>query len=359
MASAYAQFLHSASKLVPFVLVANDAEQMDEFSLAALRYLVKGLSETRIFILVGVTGDISTALPFEAENTVRLPLEELSLENVAELVRASLGDRVAATEIPQRLYQLYGGIPPLIVEALRVMIEVLPLSAPDDIELLAKSADELEKYLPAKLEDFFAHRCSKLTKEELLLLQVLSCFEQSPSVALLSSIVPMQAQRLNEYLNLLQNEGHILLLENGGRCRIRHARLKNYLYTSTGDAKEKLHSFIASKFTEMAGVDTWEDLEELARQYSLGAELEKASLHYEVAGEQAVKLQELPRAIQLFQQAIDLDRERSGENRQLALNEKLAQAYFASGSYQKSQQVYEEILTRLPASDARQVSIHH
>jgi serine/threonine protein kinase/tetratricopeptide (TPR) repeat protein len=358
MAHSYARFILETSKALPFILVLDDFDKADPFSQAAIAHLTKNLAGGRLVVLVSATGDLSTKLPFEDEVSHRMVLDELSRQEVAELIRNSLGDQFSASKIPEKLYELYGGIPPLIEQAVRVIVEVAPLSAFSDPGELAEFADNLERFLPSSLEEFFARRFSKLTKEELLLLQVLACFEHPPSVALLKHLVPMQAQRLEAYLNLLQQEGHALLIDNGSRCGLRHSKLKQYLYESIGETQTKLHLFIASAMKEMLDGARWSDLEELARQFSLGGDANSASFYYAEAGEQAAQDQFFSRAIGDLEQAVNLREAKPDDDAHLALQEKLARTYFAGGAHVKSAQTYESILEKLKEGDSRTIPFH-
>jgi serine/threonine protein kinase/tetratricopeptide (TPR) repeat protein len=358
MAHSYARFILGASQVLPFILVSDDLDKIDPFSQAAIAHLSKNLAGARLMVLVSATGDLSTKLPFEDKISHRLFLDELAREDVAELIKNSLGEQFAATKIPEKLFELYGGIPPLVEQAVRIIVEVLPISTFKDAKGLAELADKLEGILPSSLEEFFARRFSKLTKEELLLLRVLACFEHPPSVALLKKLVPMQAQRLEAYLNLLQQEGHASLIDNGSRCGLRHSKLKQYLYESIGETQRKLHLFIASTMKEMLDGARWPDLEELARQFSLAGDANSASFYYEMAGEQAAQHQLLSRAVDDLQTAVELREKRSGDDEYVALQEKLARVYFVSGAHLKSAQVYESLLEKLHESDRRRIPVH-
>jgi tetratricopeptide (TPR) repeat protein len=358
VAHSYARFILGASKVLPFILVSDDFDKIDPFSQAVISQVSKNLAGARLMVLVSATGDPSKKLPFEDKISHRLFLDELAREDVAELIRNSLGDQFAVSKIPEKLYELYGGIPPLIEQALGVIVEVLPLSAFSDPKRLAEFADNLERFLPPSLEEFFARRFSKLTKEELLLLQVLACFGHPPSVAILRNLVPMQAQRLEAYLNLLQQEGHASLFESRSRCGLRHSKLKQYLYESIGETRTKLHLFIASAMKDMLDGARWPDLEELARQFSLGGDANSASFYYEAAGEQAAQHQLLSRAVDDLERAVELGEKRSGDHEYVALQEKLARVYLVSGAHLKSAQVYESLLEKLHEGDRRRIPIH-
>jgi serine/threonine protein kinase/tetratricopeptide (TPR) repeat protein len=358
MANSYAQFILRASKAFPFILVSDDFDKIDPFSQAVIVQLSKNLARGRLMVLVSTPGDLSTELPFEDKASHRLFLDELAQEDIAVLVRNSLGEQFAATKIPEKLFKLYGGIPPLIEQAVRIIVDVLPISAFSDAKGLAELSDSLERVLPSSLEEFFARRFSQLTKEELLLLQVLACFEHPPSVALLKNLVPMQAQRLGAYLSLLQQEGHASLIDNGSRCSLRHSKLKHYLYESVGETRTKLHLFIASAMKEMLDGARWADLEELARQFYLGGDVNSASFYYERAGEEAARHQLLSQAVDDLEKAVELGVKRSGDDGYVALQEKLARVYFVSGAHLKSAQVYERILERLRQGDRGRIPIH-
>jgi serine/threonine protein kinase/tetratricopeptide (TPR) repeat protein len=358
MAHSYARFILQASKVLPFIFVSDDFDKIDPFSQAAVVQLSRNLDGSKLMVLVSVTGDLSTELPFDEEISDRLFVDELSREDVAELIKNSLGDQFGATKIPEKLYELYGGIPPLIEQAVRIIVDVLPLSAFNDSGKLAEFAGKLEGVLPSSLEEFFARRFNKLTKVELLLLQVLACFELPPSVALLKNLVPMQAQRLEAYLNVLQQEGHTSLIDKGSRWGLRHSKLKRYLYNSIGGARTKLHLFIASAMKDTLDAAQWPDYEELARQFSLGGDANSAAFYYEMAGEQAAQHQLLSRAIDDLEKAVKLVERRSGDDAYVALQEKLARVYFVSGAHQKSAQVYETILQKLHEGDRRRIQIH-
>ena len=352
-----ARFLWGASNIFPFVIVVNDFDRIDSPSAKTITYLSEMLTGSRILALVSATGDSSLTFPFDHGVTRRIHLEELSLEEVTELIRASLGDHFVSAAVPEKLFKLYGGVPPLIVQAVRLIADLLPLESYKYPARIAEFASELERFLPASLEGFFARRFGKLTKEELLLLQVLASFDSPPALKLVKNLVPMQPHRLNSYLDLLEHEGHVARLENGSRCTIRHSKLKQHLYGTIGEARPKLHSFIASALRCMVEAEESTELDELARQYSLAGDRLAASSWYEAAGEGAIQSQSLSRAVDNFERAVELRRGRSDEPEYSVLQEKLAQVYFDTGSYQKSSQVYEMLLAHLNEDDARRSAL--
>jgi serine/threonine protein kinase/tetratricopeptide (TPR) repeat protein len=357
MAHSHARFLLAASKVFPFVLIIDDFDKIDSPSAKTITYLSELLRGSRLLVLVSATGDSSLAFPFEESITHRIHLEELSVEEVTELIRASLGDHFVTAGIPEKLYKLYGGVPPLIVQAVSMIADMLPLDSYRDAGRIAEFANELERLLPASLDGFFARRFSKLTKEELLLMQVLASFNSPPSLMLLGDLVPMQPHRLNTCLDFLENEGHIARLDSGNRYAIRHSKLKEHLYGTIGDARTKLHSFIASALKRMVEAEESTDLEELARQYSLAGDQLAASSYYEAAGDQAIQHYSLSRAADDFERAVELRLERPNESEYAALQEKLARVYFENGSYQKSSQVYKLLLAQSEWDDTRRPSL--
>ncbi len=357
VAHSHARFLLAASKAFPLVLIVDDFDKIDSPSAKTITYLSEMLTGSRLVVLVSATGDSSLAFPFDQSVTRRIHLEELSLQEVTELVRASLGDQYVLAAIPEKLYELYGGVPPLIVQAVGMIADLLPLESYRDAGRIGEFANELERFLPASLEGFFARRFGKLTKEELLLLQVLASFDSPPSLKLLSDLVPMQPHRLNSCLDLLEHEGHVARLDNGNRCTIRHSKLKRHLYGTIGEARTKLHSFIASALKRLVEAGESTELEELARQYSLAGDRLVASSWYEVAGERAIQSQSLSRAVDNFERALELRTSKSDEHGYATLQEKLAQAYFDSGSYRKSSQQYELLLAHPDETDGRRSAL--
>jgi len=358
-ARCYADFLLAASAKVPLVLIADDIEQMDEMSLETLKSVSEGLKSGKILVVIGFTGDSPSELPFDQANVRSILLDELQPGDVAELVKSCIGGHQHATGIPERLYQLYGGIPILLVEALRTITDHLPLKRDAEEAALEDITKRLEEILPSSLEGFFSRRFSKLSKEELLLLQVIASFEYPPSIRLLKRIVPMQEIRMSKYLEGLQREGHVSLLENGERCHIRHSKLGRYLYSSIGEGRQKLHEFIAATFAESPEPLSWPEMSELGRQYENAGNEEKASRFYEAASDLALEQQVIPQAIALYEKAVAVDRSPPRTDRYIALREKLARTYFLSGGHQKSFQLYEQLLSQLSSGDARRRSAHY
>ncbi len=358
-ARCYADFLLAASEKVPLVLIADDVEQMDEMSLETLKAVSERLKDGKIMLVIGFTADSPSELPFDQANVRSILLDELQPGDVAELVKTCIGGHGHAAGIPERLYQLYGGIPILLVEALRTITDHLPLKREAEEALLEDITRRLEEILPSSLEGFFSRRFLKLSKEELLLLQVIASFEYPPSIRLLKRIVPMQEIRMSNYLEGLQREGHVSLLENGERCHIRHTKLGRYLYSSIGEGRQKLHEFIAAKYAESPEPLSWPEMSELGRQYENAGNEEKASELYEAASDLALEQQVILQAIALYEKAVALDRSPPGTDRYIVLREKLARAYFLSGGHQKSFQLYEQLLSQLSSDDARRRSVHY
>ncbi|MBI4547523.1 MAG: tetratricopeptide repeat protein, partial [Ignavibacteriae bacterium] len=348
-----AEAMVKISTMIPFVLILDNQPEIDLCESRILNSLTKNIDESKIVIITEENED-SGKLLFNSQTELRLSLPELTFEETATLVHSSLDGAFASNEIIQKMHRLFGGIPYPLVEALRSIHNAFPLGFLSESTTVTGSMEHIEEFLSVTFEDFFARWYRKMNREKQLLLELLSCFDRPPRSELLRKIVPFKTHRLVTYLDSLESEGLGHSIDNGKRYEVRHATLKKYLYKHI-EKPHELHTFIASMLDDIPDVHDLADLEEAGRQYFLAGNVNKASQYYEAAGDQAVQLQRFDDAVVLYKKAISNTASVVASQREMSIMTKLADAYFANGTYQESIELYQEILSNMESDDVNRV----
>ncbi|MEK9136311.1 MAG: serine/threonine-protein kinase, partial [Bacteroidota bacterium] len=120
-----ARFVNLSSSLAPFVVVADDVDQIDSESLEVLRVVARDAQVGKILLLLSGREEGSVQV-----SARQVPLRELEMEEVGEMSKSVFSPQTLGQAIGNALYDLYGGTPLLIVEALHSVSMLLPMKVP-------------------------------------------------------------------------------------------------------------------------------------------------------------------------------------------------------------------------------------
>ncbi|WP_171074497.1 helix-turn-helix transcriptional regulator [Nonomuraea basaltis] len=237
--------------LSPLVLVLEDVHWADG-----------GTHDFLAFLASHQPRDLSVILTVRTE-VGRLPLREalarapsgparfVSLNPLSPPEVAQLASGILRTELPgtfaAALYEKAGGIPFVVEEVLRTLLERLPASElPGRPDMLAGLA------VPTVLRDVVLQRLSALDDTAQDILAAAAVIGMIPDERILAEVTDRDAAEIAKALATAQAVG--LLHEEDGQCRFRHSLARQIVYESVAvSARRWLHLKTARALESGAG----------------------------------------------------------------------------------------------------------
>ena len=328
------RFILDAAGIFPFVLVADNIQLMDEQSVGVLQTVIRDVRNGNILLLAGETSETAQILP--STLAYEISLGELSQDEVTDMSISVLGHHEVSKSVGSSVYDMYGGTPVIIVEALNAVGSLIPKEALYNVERGKQFIATFESQLPRDIDDFILARYRKLARERQLILSILSCFQNPASSMLVLDVLPFHKQRSLDQLRYLQLDGFVGASETNELLMIRMKRLKDAIYASIVDERHDLHTLVAAALESSPGENSFTQLQELGYQFAKAGNASKATTYYEEAAEEGLRLFAFQRALQLFDEAIKLAAVAGNTSRELELKAKFVDAMFKAGLYQES-----------------------
>lgn len=311
------RFIIGCSDISPLVIVADNFSEIDEQTVLVLRTVLRDVPSHRIVVLTAETGT-SPRLAASSGRMIHVPLQELELSDVEELSVSVLRNGDAAHQVAKVLFELYGGTPVVLVEALNALLDVVPGAGGRAEEGAKALISHVQSNLPRTVDQFLLARFEKLSRERQLVLNVLSCFKYPVRIAVLNHVLPFHRLRSADHIRFLLLEGFLGTAENDRLLYIRQSKLKETIYHRIGDDRIELHTLIATTLERHHEENDFTELQELAHQHALAAMPLQASFYFRRAAEIAVDLFALHKAHELLQRAIE-EAERAGETERVTI----------------------------------------
>lgn len=331
-----ARYLRECSKIVPCMLLVDNAHQLDDSSLGVIRMIAR--DGGNVLILAAEPGESAQAL----QHAEHLHLRSLEQEEVCAISNSLLGAKSA--DIGVSLYRLYGGTPGIIVEALRSVRDFMPQEILESDVRTKEFAATLEQQLPRTFDDFVLNRFRALSREAQLIVSVLSCFRLPARSEVVLGVLPFTAQRYADQLRFLQLEGYVSSVDK--HLYLPMKRLKDVVYDSIRTERKELHELIAAALERLDTSDTFSHLQELAFQFAQCNDNAKAALYGERAGDEGMRVFAFKRALELYDDAIGAATAEGNSDRATGLKTKYAAGLFRSGMYHEAVTVGTELIQR-------------
>lgn len=242
MRDALVRVLVALSEVDPTLIVVDDAQWVDEGSLAVLTALAAEIADRRVAIIVGYRRDETRARPavWEAIQTidralrpVRLLLGALDPFSIGELVRTvARGHQVDPGAI-SRLQGQTGGNPLFVVETLREVAEADGLSA-------LASDDPSRIPLPSSIRELVLARLERLSAESRLVLEAVSVVGEGIDLSDLAGIVELPRSSVVGAVDHLVRSGFLRELDEG--YDLHHDQLRRTSLDAMGEsARQAMH----------------------------------------------------------------------------------------------------------------------
>ncbi|MFF4140006.1 AAA family ATPase [Streptomyces sp. NPDC001698] len=266
-------------ELTPLVLVLEDVHWADTVTFDFLAFLAAHLPPRLTVILTARTE--TGRLPIR-EALARAPSGAARIVGLSPLNRpevAQLAGRILHAEVADRLYERTGGIPFVVEEVLRTLMEG---SATRAIPARPEALDDLA--VPAVLRDVLVQRLLTLDDDAREILNAAAVMGLVTDDRLLSRVTERDAGEIARSLASAQAVG--LLHEEGGHSCFRHALAQQVVYESVPAAERRwLHLRTARALESGVGTPT---AAKLAHHYRLAGRHQEFVVHAEAAAETAL-----------------------------------------------------------------------
>jgi ABC-type oligopeptide transport system substrate-binding subunit len=364
----YTAYLQRLSTKMPLILLLDDLHWSDAASLELLFHLGRRIGESRIMI-VGAYRPEEVALGRGGE---RHPLEKVVAELMhylgdiwVDLDEVEEGERREFVEAylgaqPNRLGEgfreaLFGhtsGQALFTVELLQDMQERGDI-VKDEEGLLMESSTLDWGAVPARVEGVIEERIGRLEEELREMLTVASVEGQDFTAQVVGRVQEMGERQLLRELSQELGKRHRLVQERGevqvGRERVlsryefAHALFQRYLYNDLSAGERRvLHREVGGVLEELYEGSTEQIAVQLARHFELAGIEDKAIEYLLQVGDRARGLYAHQEAIDHYQRALKLLRERGEHERAARTLMKLGLAYHNAFQFEQARRAYEE-----------------
>jgi DNA-binding SARP family transcriptional activator len=303
-------FLRLAAEAQPLILVLDDMHAADTPSLLLLRFLVQGLRDARIVLLVAyrdTEAEARTALSagvadLRRGRTTRLvQLGGFAVHEVAHLVEQTTGTEPSAGLVAA-IHRETEGNPLFVGELVRLLATEQRL---EDVASRGWTAA-----LPSGVREVIGHRLKHLSRECKELLSVASVLGREFRFDVLEQLSDRPREQVFDLVDEAVAARVVGDLPTGrGGMRFSHALIRDSLYEDLGTGRRvQLHRRAADALMTLYGPDPEPYLAEVAHhllEAAPGGDAERAIDYARRAGDHAVDLLAYEEAARLYEMALE------------------------------------------------------
>jgi eukaryotic-like serine/threonine-protein kinase len=303
---AAAEFLQSASRSRPILLVLDDLHAADAPSLLLLQFLARELHSMRMLTL---------ATYRDVDPTPVQPLTEMLGAVVRErstrrLSLGGLAEREVADYVEQTASELAS---PELIAALHEETEGNPLFLSEMVRLLSvegvrsKSPAELRLVIPQNVHDVIARRLSHLSEGCNRILVLASVLGREFALDALARLADVSEDELLETLDEAMAGRLVSDVPGGpGRLRFAHVLIRDTLYEGLTTARRiRLHRHAVQALAGLHGETPGQYLAELAYHAMRGRDFAKGLAYARRAGDHALALLAYEEAARLYETSLE------------------------------------------------------
>lgn len=343
------QFLESASRTQPLVLILDDIHWADQPSLLLLQYIARTLADSRLLVLATYRDtDVRPRQPIalalgdlvRASNSLRIRLDGLSAEDVARFVEQTVG-RAAAVSLVTALHQETEGNPFFVTEIVRLLVDGGQL---DRLESAA-----LTLAVPSTVRDAIERRMAQLSPACNDLLMAAAVIGRDFDVITLAQTWNPAADTApppRSVLDLLDEARTARIIEAGGApatYRFVHALIRETLYDALPTAdRVRFHQRAGESLERHAAGVSLSELAHHFSQAAAGGDVRKGAAYSIRAAEFAADRLAYEGAVLHYDRAIQfshLDPELG--RRRAALQVELGQNQWRAGDFARARATFQ------------------
>lgn len=321
------------------LLVLEDAHWCDKETLTWLSFLETTLEENPIQLLFTVRTEALTpehpiqSLFSSGSHRLEIELDRLDKQEAFALARHLAGDSLSEAQA-DLIFQFSEGNPLYITELVRSGLE---------------NADYQQLILRGQLKSVIEWRLKQLSDSARQVIDYGAVIGRSFSYPLLQQAMQVDDQALVESLDECWRQ-RIIREQSDQEYDFSHYSLRQAAYSGLSRARRHLlHSRAASAYLQVYKDQLDMVAEQIASHFEHAKELDKAIVYYERAGQAAIKIFALSRAISLLQRAIDLHPFR--DETAARLYEAVGNAELIAGRYLQARQSFNSALQCLEGSN--------
>ncbi|MFY0630854.1 MAG: AAA family ATPase [Flavobacteriaceae bacterium] len=249
--------LAESSFSTPLLFVLEDLHWMDPSTMEWLEMVFNEIPDTNILVIATTRPEFNPPVRWINEQYYYpLKLDNLSRSQISEMVSKLTDGRSLPLELFDEICKKTEGYPLFVEDLTTMVLESDMLEEKEGQFLLTKPIESLS--IPGTLQESLMARLNNLEGGRLLA-QIGSVIGREFSFNLISSIAPMEEDKLKEVLNRLVNAG--IMYKRGLMSRVvyifKHALIQDALYESLLKRKRKVYhkkiaDIIESKFPDIA-----------------------------------------------------------------------------------------------------------
>ena len=280
--TAVADLLAGVTRERPAFLVLEDGHWADASTLLLLRYLARAAGNARVLLATfrDTEADVPETLADtladlrRSDDVVRLRLEGLSLEEVADLVRAATGGDLgpALRELAQAIRDLTGGNAFLVCELWRALVETGAVETADGRVRVTRAPAELGS--PESVREVVSQRLWRLAPRTSDLLELAATAGAEFELGVVRRAAGLDGAELPAAFDEAVRSGMIEELPSPGLVgRFTHELVRRALYDRlSGVRRAELHLRVAEAL-EAGGSRSGRALADLAHHFAAAAPL--------------------------------------------------------------------------------------
>jgi ABC-type oligopeptide transport system substrate-binding subunit len=364
----YTAYLQKLSTKTPLILFLDDCQWSDAASIELLFHLGRRIGESHIMI-VGAYRPEEVALgrggerhPLEkvlAElihyyGDISIDLDEVKEDERRQFVNAFLETQPNSLgeDFREALFQHTAGQALFTVELLRDMLERGDIVKNEEGQWVESPTLDWGA-VPARVEGVIEERIGRLKEELREILSVASVEGQDFTAQVVGRVQDMGERQLLRELSQELGKRHRLVQERGevqvgrerllSRYQFAHSLFQRHLYNDLSAGERRLlHSEVATVLEELYQGSTEQIAVQLARHFELAGIDDKAIEYLLEVGDRARGLYAHQEAIDHYQRALKLLKERGQHERAARTLMKLGLTYHNAFQFEQARQAYEE-----------------
>jgi tetratricopeptide (TPR) repeat protein len=286
---AIATLLKQVASSAPLLIVLDDLHEADHGSLELLKFVARGLTDSRI-VIVGTHRDaevrrsphLSEAIGEILRHGHAIPLAGLDQNEVMRIVE-DRAQRSPSAAFASELHRVTAGNPLFVDGIIRVLAAEHKLETSERLELK-------EFNLPEGVRGAIRKRLALLSAEAQSVLTIAAVIGQEFDPALLQRVSHLNAEPLAELTRETSEMGVVAAASRDG-YRFTHPLIRESLYKGSTDAERmRLHRAIGEALEQMHAANLTPHLAELAHHFREARIVEKAIDYSIRAGDKARRI---------------------------------------------------------------------
>jgi class 3 adenylate cyclase/tetratricopeptide (TPR) repeat protein len=272
----------------PLMVMFEDLHWIDEGTQEFLNLFADSIANARILLLVNYRPEYSHQWGSKTYYT-QLRLDPLGKESADEMLAALLGDNPQLAQLKRVIVERTEGNPFFMEETVQVLLDEGALVRDAGKAKLTKPIAELK--IPPTVQGILAARIDRLPADAKDLLQTLSVIGRQFTMPLIRAVVSSSSDDLERMLNDLQLGEFIYEQPAVGDTEyvFKHALTQEVAYNSVLiERRKQIHEHIGIAMESLCADSLDDHVDELARHFSRGMDIDKAVKYLSLAGTQSL-----------------------------------------------------------------------